>query len=44
MGGPIYLTDTIGFAKFIYLVAIRGTGVENNCKGIELAAQAYYEK
>ena len=44
MGGPICLTGTIGLAKFVCLVAIGGTGVENDCKGIELAAQAHYER
>ena len=44
MGGPIYLAGTIGFAEFVYLVTIGGTGVENNYKGIELTAQAHYER
>ena len=44
MGGPICLTGTIGFAKFIYLVAIGGIGVENNYKGIKLATQAHYKR
>ena len=44
MGGPIYLAGTIGFAKFVYLVAVGGTGVENNCKGIKFTTQARYER
>ena len=44
MGGPICLAGTIGFTEFVYLVAVGGTGVENNCKGIKLAAQARYER
>ena len=44
MGGPICLVGTIGFAKFICLVAIGGIGVKNNRKGIKLAAQACYER
>ena len=44
MGGPIYLTGTIGFAKFVYLVTVGGIEVEDNYKGIKLAAQAHYEK
>ena len=44
MGGPIYLTGTIGFTKFVYLVAVGGTKVENNCKGIKLAVQAHYKR
>ena len=44
MGGPIYLTGTIGFAEFVYLVAIGGIGVENNYKGIKLTTQAYYKR
>ena len=44
MGGPICLAGTIGFAKFICLVAVGGTGVENNCKGIKLTAQARYKR
>ena len=44
MGGPIYLTGTIGFAEFVCLVAVGGIGVKNNRKSIELAAQAHYEK
>ena len=44
MGGPIYLTGTIGFTEFIYLVAVGGIGVENNYKGIKLAVQAHYKR
>ena len=44
MGGPIYLAGTIGFAEFVYLVTIGGTGVENNYKGIKVAAQARYKR
>ena len=44
MGGPICLAGTIGFTKFVCLVAIGGIGVENNCKGIKLAAQAHYKR
>ena len=44
MGGPISLAGTIGFTKFIYLVAVGGIGVENNYKGIKLAAQARYKR
>ena len=44
MGGPICLAGTIGFAKFVCLVAIGGTEVENNYKGIKLATQAHYKR
>ena len=45
MGGPICLTGTIGLLSlFICLVAIGGTGVGNNRKGIKLTAQAHYER
>ena len=44
MGGPICLAGTIGFAKFVYLVTVGGMGVENNHKGIKLAAQAHYKR
>ena len=44
MGGPICLAGTVGFAEFVYLVAVGGIGVENNYKGIKLAAQAYYKR
>ena len=45
MGGPIYLTGTIGLLSlFICLIAIGGIGVGNDHKGIKLATQAYYER
>ena len=44
MGGPICLAGTIGFAEFVCLVAVGGIGVENNYKGIKLAAQAHYKR
>ena len=44
MGGPICLTGTIGFAEFVYLVTVGGMEVENNYKGIKLAAQARYKR
>ena len=45
MGGPIYLTGTVGLLSlFICLVAIGGIGVGNNYKGIKLAVQAHYER
>ena len=44
MGGPICLTGTIGFTEFVCLVTVGGIGVENNCKGIKLAVQAYYKR
>jgi hypothetical protein len=44
VGGPICLAGTIGFAEFVCLVTVGGTGVENNCKGIKLAAQAHYKR
>ena len=45
MGGPIYLTGTIGLLNlFVCLVAIGGIGVGNNHKGIKLTIQAYYKK
>ena len=45
MGGPIYLISTIGLLNlFVCLVAVGGTGAENDRKGIELAAQARYER
>ena len=37
MGGPIYLTSTIGLLSlFICLVAVGGMGVGNNYKGIKV--------
>ena len=45
MGGPICLTGTVGLLNlFVCLVAIGGTGVGNNCKGIKLTTQAYYKR
>ena len=45
VGGPICLAGTIGLLSLVvYLVAIGGTGVENNCKGIKLTAQACYKR
>ena len=45
MGGPIYLTGTIGLLSlFIYLVAVGGIGVGNNYKSIKLTVQAHYER
>ena len=45
MGGPICLAGTIGLLSlFVCLVAVGGTGVENDHKGIKLAAQARYER
>ena len=45
MGGPICLTGTIGLLSlFICLVTVGGIGVENDCKGIKLAAQARYKR
>ena len=45
MGGPIYLTGTIGLLSlFICLIAIRGIGVGNNYKGIKFTTQTYYKK
>ena len=45
MGGPICLTGTIGLLSlFVYLIAIGGIGVGNNCKGIKLTTQAYYDR
>ena len=45
MGGPICLAGAIGLLSlFVCLVAVGGTGVENDRKGIEVAAQARYER
>ena len=45
VGGPICLAGTIGLLSlFVCLVAIGGMGVGNDCKGIKLTAQAYYER
>ena len=45
MGGPICLAGTIGLLSlFVCLVAVGGIGVENDCKGIKLAAQARYKR
>ena len=45
MGGPICLAGTIGLLSFfVYLVAVGGTGVENDYKGVKLTAQARYER
>jgi hypothetical protein len=44
VGGPICLAGTIGFTEFVYLVTVGGTEVENDCKGIKVAAQARYER
>ena len=45
MGGPICLAGTIDLLSlFVCLVAIGGIGVENDYKGVELTAQAYYER
>ena len=45
MGGPIYLTGTIGLLSlFICLITIGGIGVGNNYKGIKLTIQAYYKR
>ena len=30
--------------KFVYLVTVRGIGVENNYKGIKLTVQAHYKR
>ena len=45
MGGPIYLTGTIGLLNlFIWLVAIGGIKVGNNYKGIKFTAQTRYKR
>ena len=45
MGGPIYLASTIGLLSlFIYLVAVGGTEVGNNYKGIKFTTEAYYKR
>ena len=45
MGGPICLAGTIGLLSlFIHSVAVGGTGVGNDCKGVKLAVQAHYKK
>ena len=45
MGGPICLAGTIGLLSlFVYLIAVGGIEVENNCKGIEVATQARYKR
>ena len=45
MGGPIYLTGTIGLLSlFICLIAIGGIGVGNIYKGIKVTAQADYKR
>ena len=45
VGGPICLTGTIGLLSlFVCSVAVGGIGVENNCKGVKLTAQAYYKR
>ena len=45
VGGPICLAGTIGLLSLVvHLVAIGGTGVENNRKGVELTAQAHYKR
>ena len=45
MGGPICLAGTIGLLSlFICLVAVGGMGVENDREGVELTAQACYER
>ena len=45
VGGPICLAGTIGLLSlFICLVAVRGTGVGNDYKGIKLTTQARYER
>ena len=45
VGGPICLAGTIGLLSlFVRSVAVGGTGVENDREGVELAAQARYER
>ena len=45
VGGPIYLVGTIGLLSLVvHLVAIGGTGVENDYKGVKLTTQAYYKR
>ena len=44
VGGPICLAGTIGLLSFVCLVAVGGTGVGNDRKGVELTAQARYER
>ena len=45
MGGPICLAGAIGLLSlFICLIAIGGIGVENNRKGIKVAAQTLYKR
>ena len=45
MGGPIYLTGTVGLLSlFIYLITVGGIGVGNNYKGIKFTIQAYYKR
>jgi len=40
VGGPICLGGHCGLAEFVCLVAIGGTGMWNDCEGIELASRA----
>ena len=40
VGGPICLGGHRGLAEFVCLVAIGGTGMWNDCEGIELASRA----
>ena len=45
MGGPICLVGTIGLLSlFVCSVAVGGMGVGNDREGVELAAQARYER
>ena len=45
VGGPICLAGTIGLLSlFVCLVAVGGTGVGNDREGVELTAQARYER
>ena len=45
MCGRAYLPSRYHrLTEFVYLVAVGGIGVENDCEGIKLTAQAYYER
>ena len=45
MGGPICLAGTVGLLSlFVCLVAVGGTGVGNDCKGIKVTVQAHYKR